>query len=1494
MRKRTKQFLSFLLCIVLLLGMVPTTVSATESDGTQTTLDVSKGNIVIGDGTLDAYGADGTHLTTADPDGYYITGTTTSNTVSVTGGNHNISINGLNISASNAAFYITNAHVNLSLVNDNTLDSGNGYKDLHLDGANASLTINGYGTLYAGFIGGNNGGTITIEGGGFNFDDVTVGSTGTVTIKGGTYLYGNAENNTVGLYNDPVADHYKVVYYADRGWKYDVVFAGYSISFDPNGGTGEMAAATEISGSYAPPACTFTAPEGKVFLGWSLSADSTEVITGTINVVDDMTLYAVWGERNAAGLEIDATNFPDTAFRTYISDSIDTNKNGYLSTVEINAATVIDVAGKNISSLKGIEYFTALTSLDCDENQLTTLDVSKNTKLTILTCSYNQLTALDFSQNTVLKRLYCHNNKLTTLDVSNHAELYEVYCYNNGLQVLNVTGCPILKILHCQDNELTSLDITGTAINSTSSSIEFKYEGNGYEITPDTNNQFDLSTLPGNFNLAKVSNVTGGTISGNILTVDANTYLVVYTYDCGNGQTVSFRLTMEMPELSDVAINAANFPDSVFRAYVTTNFDTDKNGTLTVAELNAVTKIDVGNWNNETKIADLKGVEYFRNLTELHCDNNNLSSLDVSQLTSLTKLDCHANPLAKLDISKNPGLTYLYVGGSSTNISDMSSLDLSKNIALETVYVEYTKLTELDLGYNTKVIDFGCQHSQVTSLDLSMCTLGGRYYAAGNTYGIYVGPDGTFDLTNLPGKFDASKASEWTGGTVSGNILTVDKNASAVTYTYDCGKSKTATFTLNVTWGTAPVTKYQVTVTNGTGGGEYAAGETVTVTANAAPEGQKFTGWQVVSGGVTLADATQSTTTFTMPANAVEIKAVYKTVPTIAFASGYNPSKTYDGASISNPTAEQLTITGAVYSDVVFTWTAKEGSSLTDGKPVNAGEYTLTATIPATNDREEAGATRTYSIGKVSLYTGNTIPDIYWGQSVAPDSNVEQRLELPDYLAYGNYVVTMVGHGNDYVQGNTHDHFCKIAIEGRNLIWSGSDTMVIGDNYSFTVELDSINYDWTGEVEMDVITHTHNYTYSANGAVITESCSCGHNETATVKVPTGELDYFGEEYQSWITYSIGWAGNRDYELSYLKDGDIPEYLDGAGTYTVSLTIEGETATASYTIKKAPNVIKNVEDVSKIYDGTAVKNPDFSRMTFSLGVVSYDYKPYGADDSEYTNQAPQNAGKYTCRVTMAEDQNYKEAVATADFEIYMATPTVDTDPTASRVIIGGKLSDSTLTGGVASVDGTFTWKDGTEVLDSKGTVQKTVVFTPDDTANYNPVEFDVDVTVVICDTTSGEHEYTEQKTNADEHWTVCAKCCVEETGSREAHKGGTATCTAKAKCEVCDTEYGEAIGHGETEIRNAKTASCDEEGYTGDKHCKVCGEKLEDGMTIAKTAHTYENGKCAVCDAADPDYVPTSPQTGDNSNMALWIALLFISGMGIVATAVNGKRRKALK
>ena len=152
-------------------------------------------------------------------------------------------------------------------------------------------------------------------------------------------------------------------------------------------------------------------------------------------------------------------NFPDENFRAYLMRQ-SYGMDGVITEGEIKNVVRIDVSQKNITTLKGIEYFTALMRLYCYGNQLTSLDVSKNTALTDLSCSDNQLTSLDVSKNTALTDLSCSDNQLTSLDVSKNTALTRLVCYRNQLTSLDVSKNTALTFLSCDDNQLTSLDVS--------------------------------------------------------------------------------------------------------------------------------------------------------------------------------------------------------------------------------------------------------------------------------------------------------------------------------------------------------------------------------------------------------------------------------------------------------------------------------------------------------------------------------------------------------------------------------------------------------------------------------------------------------------------------------------------------------------------------------------------------------------------------------------------------------------------------------------------------------------------------------------------------------------------------------------------------------------------------------------------------------------------------------------------------------------------------
>ena len=159
----------------------------------------------------------------------------------------------------------------------------------------------------------------------------------------------------------------------------------------------------------------------------------------------------------------------------------------------------------------------------------------------------------------------------------------------------------------------------------------------------------------------------------------------------------------------NIYINVANFPDDNFRSYLLKQ-DYGKDGILSAADIKQISILDV----NQQAIKDLKGIEYFSELTELYCWVNQLTSLDISKNVALMKLNCNVNQLTSLDVSKNVALTELCC---ATN--QLTSLDVSKNVALTKLYCWKNELTSLDVSRNVALTELYCNENQLTSLDVS-------------------------------------------------------------------------------------------------------------------------------------------------------------------------------------------------------------------------------------------------------------------------------------------------------------------------------------------------------------------------------------------------------------------------------------------------------------------------------------------------------------------------------------------------------------------------------------------------------------------------------------------------------------------------------------------------------------------------------------------------------------------------------------------------------
>lgn len=162
------------------------------------------------------------------------------------------------------------------------------------------------------------------------------------------------------------------------------------------------------------------------------------------------------------------------------------------------------------------------------------------------------------------------------------------------------------------------------------------------------------------------------------------------------------------------------------------------------------------------------------------------------------------------------------------------------------------------------------------------------------------------------------------------------------------------------------------------------------------------------------------------------------------------------------------------------------------------------------------------------------------------------------------------------------------------------------------------------------------------------------------------------------------------------------------------------------------------------------------------------------------------------------------------------------------------------------------------------------------------------------TVNDGHTYGEWASNGD--GTHTRKCTVDGCAGSETKdcSGGKATCRDKAKCEVCGAEYGklDAKSHADLKHVPAKAATWAAEGNIEYWYCEGCGRYFSDrgGTKEIRKADTVTAKRKSGSAAAKPEDDPKSPGTGDTSNLALWIALLFASGGAAIGTTVVSRKK----
>ena len=397
---------------------------------------------------------------------------------------------------------------------------------------------------------------------------------------------------------------------------------------------------------------TYIDPEGNVIV---VNSDGNIIFTGPINdnqdnqgdgdndvVISDLPTDTNEGE----AITFDSPAFHSSEDEVFASGEDDKERSlkgiEYFTELEElycsgNALTEIDLS-KN-TALKRLDCSgnkllnldlsgnKALTTLDCSYNQLTSLDLRNNVRLESIKCSNNQLTDIDFSANTALKKITCANNQLVALDLKNNAFLESLTCNKNRLTALNLRANTFLHLIDCMDNNISCLDLNNLnqirLLNCADNPIDY----------------LNIEECPVLMKLTKEEEPTlfEGKVSYGDYYSDFWEFEGVMS-ELMRGLTVDE--TVKLIPVNCHAINEANFPDAIFRAYVAETFDTDGDLYLCKDEIEAATEMDCSGLG----IQNLKGLEFFYNLKKLNCSGNSIECLTISQSSDLLALINRVQP----------------------------------------------------------------------------------------------------------------------------------------------------------------------------------------------------------------------------------------------------------------------------------------------------------------------------------------------------------------------------------------------------------------------------------------------------------------------------------------------------------------------------------------------------------------------------------------------------------------------------------------------------------------------------------------------------------------------------------------------------------------------------------------------------------------------------------------------------------------------------------
>ena len=390
------------------------------------------------------------------------------------------------------------------------------------------------------------------------------------------------------------------------------------------------------------------------------------------------------------------------------------------------------------------------------------------------------------------------------------------------------------------------------------------------------------------------------------------------------------------------------------------------------------------------------------------------------------------------------------------------------------------------------------------------------------------------------------------------------------------------------------------------------------------PESDAQKGYTITADSTELAWGEELTLSYSLKNGYTETDSFKITVNGTDITASIREQGSYTFVPTDNVTVEVTGVADTIAPDV--TLTAKTVSWKQFFNKLTFGLF-FKETVDVTVVAEDGGSgidTAEYLVTEEPFTTEQAVKD---------DTSVWTALTLKN----GSATIAVTEQGKKYVYvrvSDTAGNIMVVSADGGMVVYTDSTADTHSIDFTKTE-----THDVTAKVNLNGNTVKDIY----NGTVLIDSTQYTVSADGTIALKAAYLDTLtAGEYTLHITYNPCGEQYAEYPADGVNINEEPQIT------SLKLTVKKQTGTA--TITGTPD---------KTYDGTPVSAPQYT-CNNTEGIVTVEYKAQGADDSEYTTTAPKTAGKYTVRVTVAADGNYKAASATADFTISAKKITVAID------------------------------------------------------------------------------------------------------------------------------------------------------------------------------------------------------------------------------------------